>query len=355
MTIQGGNDNRLYARQVFDIYDSKMHQPVLLQEVLYYLDPKPNENFIDATFGFGGHSCAILERTGPNGKLLGIELDSEVCQQFKEEVATMPDSLFSIPERFVLVNDSYVHLGRITTKYNVSPIHGILFDLGFSSWHIEKSDRGFSFLRDGPLNMRYILNGGKQNTGLPPFAEPALSEANVLRVNYPRNDTDSLTAEWIINIWPREELTRIFKEYGEERFASRIAQEVIAARKKQPIKTTFQLVEIIRRAIPGKFQHQKIHPATRVFQALRIAVNDELNHLKSGLAQTLKVLAPGGRLVVISFHSGEDRIVKNFFREQKQKGILKILTKKPVRPTAAEIKNNPRSRSAKLRAAKINF
>ena len=281
-----------------------MHIPVLQKEVLQYLDPKPNENFIDATIDGGGHTAAILGKIKPNGKVLGIEIDPEIYQKLKSKNL----------DRLVLTNDSYVNLKSILEKKNFRPVNGILFDLGMSSWHLEESGRGFTFMKDEPLDMRYSLE-------------------------------NNLTAEKIIDDYSQEEIEKILKEYGEERFARRIAKRII---KERPIKTTLQLVEIIKRVVPGR---TKINPATRTFQALRIAVNDELNNLRKVLPQTIEVLAPGGKIVIISFHSLEDRIVKNFFREEAKKGPLKILTKKPIRPSKEEIKINPRSRSARLRAA----
>jgi len=287
-----------------------MHITVLQKEVIEYLRPKPNENFIDTTFGEGGHSLAILERNKPEGKVLGIELDPILYQKLEERKV----------ERLVLVNDSYTNLKEIVEKYNFKPVQGILFDLGMSSWHLEKSGRGFSFQKDEALDMRY---GPQQNP---------------------------LTAQEILNRWPEKEIERILGEYGEERFARRIAREIIGARKKNPIRRTGQLVEIIKRAIPKKYQRQKIHPATRTFQALRIAVNDELANLEKALPQALEVLGKEGRIVIISYHSLEDRIVKNFFKENAKKGLWQILTKKPIIPTAEELQKNPRARSAKLRA-----
>jgi len=290
-----------------------MHIPVLKKEVLQYLDPKPNENFIDCTFGQGGHTAAILEKSKPSGKVLGIELDNELYQRLKLRMAEFPISKFQIPKRSILTNDSYTNLKKIVEKYSFRPVQGILFDLGMSSWHLEESGRGFTFLKDEPLDMRYN----------------------------PEND---LTAEKIVNNYSQEKIEKILKEYGEERFAKRIAKRIIQARPKK-IKSTFQLVEIIKKAVPGK--RTKIHPATRTFQALRIAVNDELNNFKKALFQAVEVLEKGGRIVIISFHSLEDRIVKNFFKDSN----LKVLTKKPIIPSQEEIKINPRSRSAKLRAA----
>jgi 16S rRNA (cytosine1402-N4)-methyltransferase len=301
-----------------------MHIPVLQKEVLEYLNPKPNENFIDATIGEGGHTAAILERNSPKGKVLGIELDPELYKRLK---------VAEIKNRLILVNDSYVNLKEIVEKYKFKSISGILFDLGMSSWHLEESSRGFSFQKNEPLDMRY-------------------------------NPRNPLTAARIVNYYSSQEIEKILKEYGEERFAKKIAQKIIEIRKIKPIETTSQLAEIVKLATPHWYHRKKIHPATRTFQAIRIAVNNELNNLEKVLPQAIEILNPGGRLVVISFHSLEDRIVKNFYRSrtgaQAKLGRavgglesidLKILTKKPIKPSLGEIKINPASRSAKLRAA----
>jgi 16S rRNA (cytosine1402-N4)-methyltransferase len=287
-----------------------MHKSVLKKQVLKYLDPKPNENLIDGTIGGAGHSLGILEKNRPNGKVLGIELDKEVYN----------DLLAKNIKRLVAINDSYLNLKNIIEEKKFKPISGILFDLGFSSWHLEKSGRGFSFQRDEPLDMRY-------NTEL-----------------------NKLTAQEIVNNWTEKEIEKILKKYSQEKFAKRISKRIIEQRKLNPIKTTFELIEIIKRSVPSWYQYKRIHFATRTFQALRIAVNDELNNLKEVLPQALEVLEKGGRIVVVSFHSSEDRIVKNFFKKH-SKELLEILTKKPIRPNKQEIINNPRSRSAKLRAA----
>jgi len=285
-----------------------VHVPVLQKEVIKYLDPKPNENFIDCTFGGGGHALAILEKILPKGRLLGIEWDEKLIQRFKTR------------NNLILICDNFANLKKIVKKENFESVSGMLFDLGISSWHLEKSGRGFSFLKDEPLDMRYNING-------------------------------ALTAQEIINSAPEKEMDRILKEYGEERFAKRIARNIAKERKIKPIQSTFQLVEIIKRAVPIWYQRRKIHFATKTFQALRITVNDELNNLRNVLPQALEVLMPGGRLIVISFHSLEDRIVKNFFRDKNKEGLLRVMTKKPLNPSKEEIKINPRSRSAKLRAA----
>jgi len=287
-----------------------MHVAVLKKEVIEYLDPKPNENFIDTTISEMGHTAVILEKNKPNGKVLGIEWDPEL---YKNLLATKID-------RLILANDSYTNLKEIVEKYNFGPINGILFDLGMSSWHLEKSERGFSFMKNEILDMRY------------------------------NPESNSLTAGKIINQWLESEITRILEEYGQEKFAKRVAREIIRERKIKPIKTTFELKEVIRKAVPTRYTHQKIHFATRTFQALRITVNDELNNLKKALPQAIEVLAPRGRIVIISFQSLEDKIVKDFFKKLSSEK-LKILFKKPITPSEEEIKNNPRSRSAKLRAA----
>lgn len=290
-----------------------MHLPVLQKEVLEYLDPKPNQNFIDCTIGEGGHSLAILEKTSPNGKVLGIDQDQEQIENCRARMA-------NFKKRLILVCDNFANLKEIVKKKNFGNVSGILFDLGMSSWHLEKSGRGFSFLKNEPLDMRYNLQ-------------------------------NPLTAEKILNEWSIGEIEKILKIYSQEKFAKKIAKKIGEIRKIKKIKSTFQLVEIIKKVIPRRYQRKKIHPATKTFQALRIATNNELENLEKVLPQALEVLKKGGRLVIISFHSLEDRIVKKFFKEEFKKGCLKILTKKPISPTKEEILFNPHSRSAKLRAS----
>jgi 16S rRNA (cytosine1402-N4)-methyltransferase len=303
------------------------HAPVLLKEVLEYLDPKANENFIDCTLGGGGHAKEILEKTSPNGKLLGIDLDPEA-------ISASQNKLQAFKSRIKLVNDNFKNLKQIIYVAGFNKINGILLDLGLSSYELQDRARGFSFKGSAFLDMRFGSTGK--------------------------------TAADILNKYKEEDLIRIFREYGEERYAKQIAQEIVKERKHNQISKTDQLVSIIQKVYQNKPKPKKIHPATKVFQALRIEVNDELNNLKSTLPQALAALGKGGRLVVISFHSLEDRIVKEFFkREAKEclcppqlpvcicghKAQLKILTKKVIIPSLAEIKSNPRSRSAKLRAA----
>ncbi|MEM3609146.1 MAG: 16S rRNA (cytosine(1402)-N(4))-methyltransferase RsmH [Candidatus Bathyarchaeia archaeon] len=288
-----------------------VHVPVLRKEVLDFLNPKADENFVDCTIGEGGHAFAILERILPNGKLLGIDWTRELIEGLKAKAGNLNKNL-------ILICDNFANLKSIVERHGFGQVSGVLFDLGLSSWHLEKSGRGFSFSRDEPLDMRF--QGG-------------------------------ITAQEVVNTWPQKELEKILKEYGEERFAKRIASEIVQSRKKEPITSTLQLVTIVERVVPYWYQKRRIHPATKTFQALRIAVNDELNNLRRALPQAIEILKPGGRLVVISFHSLEDRIVKNFLRENARKGLLKVLTKKPVKPSAEEVKFNSRSRSARLRAA----
>jgi 16S rRNA (cytosine1402-N4)-methyltransferase len=287
----------------------KIHKPVLLKEVIECLNVEKNRNYIDCTIGEGGHTIEILKRNGPKGKVLGIEIDPELYKKLKEEGL----------ERLILVNDSYSNLKEIVGREKFQNVYGILFDLGISSWHIEKSGRGFSFLRDEPLIMKY-------------------------------NPSGEISAKEIVNQWPKERIAQILKDFGQEKFAEKIAKKICEEREKRKIERTFQLVNVIKKAVPVWYQKRKIHFATKTFLALRIFVNQELENLKIALPKALEILERGGRLVVISFHSLEDKIVKDFLKKMEKEGKLKILTKKPIVPTIEEIKQNPRSRSAKLRA-----
>jgi 16S rRNA (cytosine1402-N4)-methyltransferase len=274
-----------------------MHIPVLLKETIEYLDIKENGNYVDCTLNGGGHTKEILKRT--NGKVLGIEIDKEIFDKVNKQ------------ERLIAINDSYINLKKIVEENNFENIQGILLDAGMSSYHIDESKRGFSFQKDEPLLMNY---------------------------------TGELTAREIVNTYSVKDLERILKEYGEEKFARKIAEQIVKGR---PIETTFQLIEAIRRGIR---QQGNIHFATRTFQALRIEANQELENLKIVLPQALEILEKGGRLVVITFHSLEDRIIKNFFKSRNEE--VEILTKKPILPDEGETNSNPRARSAKLRAIK---
>ncbi len=292
-----------------------MHLPVLTKEIIQYLKAEPNKNFIDATFGQGGHTLAILEKTKPDGKVLAIEYDPILYRSFKLNP--------NLKKRLILINDSYTNLEKIVKDLNFGPVHGALFDLGVSMWHFKKSKRGFSFQTNEILDMR-----------INPYKE-------------------EIPAYKIINEYPEQKIEEILREFGEEKFTKRIAKAIVLQRRKKPILTTLELTKVIEGAVPRWYKKQKIHCATRVFQALRIAVNDELENIKRGLEQSLEVLFSGSRIVVVSFHSLEDRLVKQFFKEKAKENILKIITKKPIIPPKKEIIINPASRSAKLRVAEL--
>lgn len=280
----------------------------MLNEVIEHLKPEQKERFIDGTVGQGGHAKAILAHALPGASLLGFDRDPRNLDTARERLVEFGD-------RVTLVNDSYANAKEHAYAFGFHKVDAILLDLGFASSQIDDPLRGFSFMHEGPLDMRFDPN-------------------------------QELTAETIVNEWSEDELAKIFRQYGEERNARQIAQHLIEARKQQRIMTTADLAELVASLIPRR---GKIHPATKVFQALRIAVNDELGQLERALPVLVELLAPKGRLAIISFHSLEDRIVKKFF--EKQKGKLKTITKGVVTPTEEEIKQNPRSRSSKLRVA----
>lgn len=289
-----------------------MHIPVLLNEVIELLDPKNDQIIVDATVNGGGHTGEILKKEDFNGQIIGIDQDENLLNKLKDKFDNYIKN-----GRLKLIRGNFKDIKEYLKNLGVNKIDGAIFDLGMSSFQIEESGRGFSFLRDEPLIMSF---------------KSVISE-------------DDLTAEKIVNEWPEYEIARILKEYGEERFAGKIARNIAETRKKNRIKTTKDLVQIIIRSL----RRGKIHPATRTFQALRIAVNDELNTLKDGLKNTFDILDNNGRIAVISFHSLEDRVVKNFFKDLKADGRAEILTKKPIMAKREEIHDNPRSRSAKLR------
>lgn len=318
------------------VYKAMAHLPVLLRETIDLLKLRSGDQVIDCTVGEGGHSHEIIQAVSPSGRLLGIDLDPENIKRVKKEFGN----------RTVLINDNFSNLKKIVEKYKFFPVQAILMDLGWSARQFEESGRGFSFQKDEPLDMRY-------NTRI-----SRASDANNLRM------LTADTAEQIVNKWSEDEIGRILREYGEERNWREIARVIVRSRKERPIKTTGDLVQIIQSsefsakgarlpdgqgsALGERVRNSKIHPATKTFQSLRIAVNDELNNLRQALPQAMEILAPGGRLAIISFHSLEDRIVKQFFKSQSGQ-TLTIITKKPIRPSREEITANPRSRSAKLR------
>jgi len=288
------------------------HTPVMSKEVIKFLAPHHDENFIDATCGLGGHAKLILEKISPNGKLLAIDQDGVALEKAEKNLKKFAD-------RVTFAHDNFSELGLLIRDWKVSRVDGILFDLGVSNYQFSEKERGFSFNQNARLDMR--MSPERQR----------------------------VSAYEIINRYDLRELKKILSVYGEEPFAQKIAKEIVRVRDSKPIETTTELVEVIRRATPPKYRFsQKKHFATSTFRALRMAVNDELGVLESGLKQAVGVLSPGGRIVVISFHSLEDRIVKNFFRENT---ALKILTPKPIIASTEEISQNPKARSAKLRAA----
>ena len=299
------------------------HIPVLLNEVIDGLGVQPGGRYIDCTLGGTGHAASILEHSSPGGQLLGIDADRSVIENARVALAAYGDSV-------LLVNDNFVNLDSIAKANNFQPVHGILFDLGLSSLQLGEEGRGFSFQKDAPLDMRFDNSQGK-------------------------------TAAELVNSLPENELARLLWEYGEERQSRQIAKQIIQNR---PVRTTLQLAGIVEQAVGGR--HGKTHPATRTFQALRIAVNNELENLKSALSQAVGLLGYEGRLAVITYHSLEDRIVKQLLFEEsrdcicppetpvcvcKHKARIKLVNKKVITPELAEIRHNPRSRSAKLRIA----
>ncbi len=292
-----------------------MHVPVLLNEVLEKLDPQKGEFFIDGTIGAAGHAEEILKRLDKEGKFLGIDWD-------KKAIERLQNGKLKDFENIILTSGNYADIPRILKKNKLPKADGLLIDLGFSSDQLDNSKKGFSFLKNEVLDMRYA-----------PERRMAAAE--------------------IVNSFGEKELADIFYKYGEERFSRQIAKKIVEERRKKRIMTTGDLTEIIKKAVPKNYERGRIHPATRVFQALRIYVNGELNNLETVLKNLKKILKGRGRVGIISFHSLEDRIVKNYFKDLEKAGEIKILTKKPVMAGQEEIKKNPRSRSAKLRVAFI--
>ena len=288
-----------------------VHSPVMPQEVMRLLDPRPGATIVDATVGAGGHSSVIADAIGKKGRLIAIDRDPDVLEHAKR-------NLESAPCRVDVVRSNFRDLARILKELNAAPVDGILIDLGVSSLQIDDAKRGFSFQKDGPLDMRM-------------------------------NPDEGQSAARIVSRLSEKMLSDILHEFGEERFARRIARAIVWARKKSSIDTTGRLAEIVRRAVPTR--RSRIHPATRTFMALRIYVNRELESLERVLEDIEQTMRPGGRLAVIAFHSLEDRIVKYALREKARDGAMKILTKKPITASEKEVSENPRSRSAKLRAA----
>ncbi len=331
-----------------------VHKPVLLKESIDLLQLKSGMTVVDATLGGGGHSLEILKKILPDGKLIAIDQDNQAIKRFEDNLRDL--KLSPKKENVILADDNFARLKNILEHLKIKKVGAAIADLGISSDQLENAGRGFSFMKNGPLDMRMDLR-------------------------------NKLTAFEIVNSYAEKDLARIIRDYGEEKYAGKIARAIREEREKKGkrggkgeekrrgkeegrgvrgIETVKELVEIISQAVPEKYKHRKINFATRTFQALRIEVNSELENLKKFLSEAVEVLENGGRLAVISFHSGEDRIVKNFFRENARGCVcpsnfpvcvcrnvrnLKIITKKPIVPSEEEIKDNPRARSAKLRIA----
>ena len=295
----------------------EFHRPVLLKEVIENLKIKKNGKYIDGTVGGAGHSEAILKL---GGNILGIDYDPEALSYAREHLSAacpFPDKNRELDASWRLARGNFKDLGKIAKDNGFQVVDGILLDLGVSSYQLDTPGRGFSFNSDEFLDMRM---------------DPDLK----------------VSAQDLINGLNKDELEKLFQKFAQEKRFRQLAKAIVDARCLAPIKTGRQLAEII---LQVKFKKGKIHPATQIFQALRIAVNNEINNLKEVLPEALKILKPGGRLVIISFHSGEDKIVKQFFKDQEEKGFIKKIFKKPLSPSAEEIRSNPRSRSAKLRVA----
>ncbi len=289
-----------------------MHQPVLLHEVIEALDPQPGQFFIDGTLGSGGHARAIMERIKPGGTLLAIDWDASAVEQFIAPSVADGVTVIALAE-------SYTNLPKLLQVRKLGKGDGLLLDLGVSSSQLDEVSRGFSFLRDGPLDMRYATGAGS-------------------------------TAREFVNHLDAQALAKLFTTCGEERYARTIARAIISAREVKPIESTGALAAVIQRAVPHRFGRGRIHPATRVFQALRIAVNRELDNVRTVLDHLSSIMKSNGRVAVITYHSLEDRLVKQRFRSMALANQATLVTKKPVRPTRNEVLANRRSRSAKLRS-----
>ncbi|MBQ8985993.1 MAG: 16S rRNA (cytosine(1402)-N(4))-methyltransferase RsmH [Lachnospiraceae bacterium] len=302
------------------------HTSVLLEEVLDHLAIRPDGIYVDGTLGGGGHSYHILERLTEGGRLIGIDQDTDAIAAAGERLSAFGDAV-------TIVHDNYEHIGEVLHDLGIEKVDGILLDLGVSSYQLDNPERGFTYRTDAPLDMRM-------------------------------DQSSALTAKEIVNTYPEEELTRILREYGEERCAARIASNIVKARSKKPLETTGELSAIVRASIPAKMREKGGNPDKRTFQAIRIACNRELDVLRDSLDTMIDLLTPGGRLCVITFHSLEDRIVKNAFKRnenpctcppefpvcvcgKKSKG--RVVTRKAIAPSAHELEVNRRSASAKLR------
>lgn len=292
------------------------HVSVLLHEVIDGLELQRGDVVLDGTFGGGGHSKEIIKKIGHTGMLIGLDMDQAAIKRCEAIAA------YSVA-RMECMEGNFKDADKVLDTLGIHGLHKVVLDIGLSSFQFEESGRGFSFKRDEPLKMTFLED--------------------------PTEET--MTADTIVNTWEEENIATILWKYGEERFSRRIARKIVEAREEKPIKTTTELAQLVSEAVPKRFV-TKIHPATKTFQALRITVNDELGNLRIGLARLFERLEPEGRIAVISFHSLEDRIVKQFFRGLSDEGEAELITKKPIVPSEGEIQENPRSRSAKLRIIK---
>lgn len=290
------------------------HIPVMPQEVLEYLQPRENGVIVDCTMGLGGHARAILQEIGPQGRLIGIDRDAQSLKTARERLLPYLDQCH-------FVQGDFCDLDRVLGGLEIREVDGILFDLGISSFQLDDPRRGFSFQTDGPLDMRMDQN-------------------------------NPVSAFDVVNSFSEEEIAAILRDYGEERWHNRIARQIVRQRAVRPIATTQDLREIVLQAVPHRRGHERIHPATRTFQAIRIAVNRELESLQVALDKSLEFLKPQARIAVIAFHSLEDRIVKQKFREWAKTGRVELVVKKPLRPGEEECQENSRARIARLRIAR---
>jgi 16S rRNA (cytosine1402-N4)-methyltransferase len=304
------------------------HTPVMLEKVLQSLRCKPGGIYVDGTLGGGGHARAILENTAPDGLLIGIDRDDDALLESEKR-------LQPFGQRKILIKGNFADIGEILTNLNIRKVDGILLDLGVSSHQLDTADRGFSFSLDAPLDMRM-------------------------------DQSSRYRAYDLVNLSPEKELRQVIRDYGEEPMAGRIARAILAKRASAPIRTTIELADVVCRAVRRQGVRKKVHPATRTFQAIRIAVNQELSNLSTAMDAGIDQLGQGGRFSIISFHSLEDRIVKETFRswegrcqcppglpvcQCQREAKLRVLTRKPLRPEAGESETNPRARSARLRTA----
>ena len=290
------------------------HIPVLKDESINGLAIKKGDIIVDGTLGGGGHTYEMIKRWGKDIKIIGLDLDIEAKSRTESLIE-------NIPSDFIFINSGFQDIDKVLSDLNIKEVDGILLDLGISSFQLETAGRGFSFLKDEPLLMTMKKNPTEED----------------------------LTAKEIVNTWGEESIADIIYGFGEEKYYRKIAKKIVEERIEKEIKTTFDLVKIIQDAVGGYYKGLRIHPATRTFQALRIATNSELSNLENGIEKGFNCLKKGGRMSIISFHSLEDRIVKRAFVKLKEEGKGDVLTKKPIIPSEQEIKENPRARSSKLR------